>query len=665
MFHRSLPTAWALWALAALSALPSILGHGALHAQRVQLRPIVHGAAPVPGAGSGTAQGWRAGSVDPRLAPFYHGVASGDPSADGVLLWTRVTPDNPGDVSSVDWELSPDTAFSSILQSGTVTTDSSRDHTVKVAVTGLAEGTTYYYRFRTGGVNSLIGRTRTADQDASQLKFAVVSCNDYQGGYFNAFGRIAERNDLDAVVHLGDFIYEYESNPGDPDRGNVEPENETLSAEDYRTRYGWYRLDPDLRRAMQQHPFIFVWDDHESANNAWTDGAEAHDPLTEGDWENRKNRARRVYFEWVPVPDEPDFKVYRRVSYGSLAEWHMLDTRLEGREEQLMDHTNPALWDPARTMLGATQFAWLNEGLRNSAAQWKLVGNQVVFAPLLLAEFEGLYPGAQDQFLDVWNGYPAERSRLLDSLSANGIQDVVFATGDVHISLAFDVPDWDGDSLFYDPATAAGSRAVEFVTPSISSSNFDEVIGAFITNLIEGEFLDENPHGAFNDFDRHGYLIMDLTPTRAQSDWYFVDTKDEPSTVEAWETGLFTLTGENRLQTASAEAPPKAIQEDPAPDPTAGVTGLAEAPALHLWSVYPNPVGAERRITAAFSVQRGGPCRIYLSGLDGRVLQELYNGEVPVGHYELRAELDELPAGQVVLTIEQEGLRLTRRLVLH
>ena len=267
-----------------LSLAVLLCSAGMLFAQQAVLTPIVHGTvskanmdkasasgeAPTVAPEGSVAPALRAAGVDPLLAPFYHGVASGNPSADGILLWTRVTPDNPGEVSSVDWELSPDTAFSSILQSGTVTTDSSRDHTVKIPVSGLAEGTTYYYRFRTGGMNSLIGRTRTADQDASQLKFAVVSCNSYQGGYFNAFGRIAERNDIDAVVHLGDFIYEYESDTSDPDRGILEPENEILSAEDYRMRYGWYRLDPDLRRAMQQHPFIFVWDDHESANDSWT-----------------------------------------------------------------------------------------------------------------------------------------------------------------------------------------------------------------------------------------------------------------------------------------------------------------------------------------------------------------------------------------------------------
>ncbi len=651
------------------SILFSLLASTMLQAQHAHLTPIVHGPSGPASNQSAFASGEntahplaRTATVDPRLAPFYHGVASGNPTADGILLWTRVTPDDPGDVLTVDWEMAPDTAFSSIVQSGTVSTDSSRDHTVKIPVTGLAEGTTYYYRFESGGIKSLIGRTRTADQDADQLKFAVVSCNSYQGGYFNAFGRIAERNDIDAVVHLGDFIYEYESDTSDPDRGILEPENEILSSDDYRTRYAWYRLDADLRRAMQQHPFIFVWDDHESANDSWTGGAENHSPATEGSWENRKNRARRVYFEWVPVPDEPDFKVYRRVSYGSLAEWHMLDTRLEGREEQIPDHTDPALWDPSRTILGADQFAWLNEGLRNSTAQWKLIGNQVVFAPLLLAEFEGVYPGAQDQFLDVWNGYPAERSRLLDSLSANAIQDVVFCTGDVHISIAFDVPDWDGDSLFYNPATAAGSHAVEFVTPSISSSNFDEIIGVFLANLVEGLFLDENPHGAFNDFDRHGYLVLDLTPTRAQSDWYFVDTKDAPSTVEAWGTGRFTLSGENHLQTASAEAPPKAEQQDPAPDPTAGTTGLTALPALHLWSVYPNPVGADRRITAAFSVQRGGPVRAWLTGVDGQRLQELFAGQLPAGHYELRTELGELPSGPMLLSIEMEGQRGAERL---
>jgi alkaline phosphatase D len=636
-------------------ALAVALGAAAgLHAQQpVLLRPVTH----TPDRPVALA---RSAGPDERLAPFYHGVASGNPEADAVWLWTRVTPDDPGATLTVDWEMATDTAFSGIAQSGTVVTDSTRDFTVKVRAAGLAEGTTYYYRFRAGGTESLIGRTRTADQDGDRLKFAVVSCNDYRGGYFNAFGRIAERDDLDAVVHLGDFIYEYPADTAAGERDYVEPFDEILSLDDYRTRYGWYRLDPDLRRAMQQHPFIFVWDDHESANDAWTDGAEAHQPATEGDWNAREARARRAYFEWVPVPDDPDYRIYRRVSYGSLAEWHMLDTRLEGREEQIGDVSDPALWDPDRTLLGETQFAWLADGLKASTARWKLVGNQVVFSPIILENFETIYPGAQNQYLDVWNGYPAERTRLLDSLTANAIDDVVFCTGDVHIALALDVPDWDGDSLFYDPATAAGSHAVEFVCPSISSSNFDEIIGVFLSNLVEDLFLGENPHGAYNEFDRHGYFVLDLTDARAQADWFYVDTKDEPSTVEAWDAGWEALTGENRLRAAAAPAPPKAQQETPAPDPTATPTGLP-APALHVWNAYPNPV-ADGRFTLAFSTLAGGPLRVTLAGTDGRVLREVFAGDLPAGHYELRADAPDLPAGTVLLVVEAGGERRARPL---
>lgn len=573
--------------------------------------------------------------VDERLAPFYHGVASGDPSPDGVVIWTRVTPETDATIP-VDWTVATDTGLANVVASGSTTTDSVADYTVKVEVGGLEDGDTYYYRFEALGETSLTGRTRTAGQDLEQLKFAVVSCNNYQQGYFNAFARIAGRNDLDAVIHLGDFIYEYERDENEENRG-LEPEHEILSLDDYRLRYNWYRLDPDLRRAMQQHPFIFIWDDHETANNSWTGGAENHDP-GEGDWGERKLRATRAYFEWVPIRDEGDFDIRRRIAYGDLAEFHMVDTRLEGREEQLTDADDPDLWLPDRTILGPVQFEWFTEGLKQSTARWKVVANQVVFAPLLLDDFDAVYPGAADEFLDVWNGYPAEREKVLDTLLTHGIDDVVWITGDVHIALAQDLPRWDGDSLFYDPVSAAGSACVEFVTTSISSNNFDERLGSvFLSGLVEDLLAETNPHNRFGELDRHGYLILDLTEDRAQADFWFVDTKNERTEVEAFEAGWYAESGSNHLAKASGPSPPKPEQDVPAPDPTA--TGLPQTPAGPvLWSVHPNP--ATDRFTVGFSLAKPAGVELRLLDGQGRLLASWPQGGLAPGHY--RFEVDGL-----------------------
>lgn len=605
--------------------------------------------------------------ADPRLEPFYHGVASGDPSPDGIILWTRVTPESAGPLV-VSWELSADTAFSDLVQLGSVVADSSSDYTVNVPLSGLAEGTTYYYRFRALGKYSIIGRTRTASQDASQLRFAVVSCNNYPSGYFSSFGRIAERNDLDAVIHLGDFIYEYAEGEYGTGTGEgremLEPENEILSLEDYRQRYAWYRLDPDLRRAMQQHPFIFVWDDHESANNSWTGGAQNHDPLTEGEWDDRRQRAAKVYFEWTPIRDDADYSIYRTFTFGDLAELRMLDTRLEGREEQLTDHLDPQVWAPDRTLLGEPQLEWFTEGLTESDARWKLVGNQVVFSPMILENFEAIYPGVQNQYLDTWMGYPGERTKILDTLEQNNINDVVFLTGDVHISLAFDVPEWDGDSLYYDATDGSGSRAVEFVCTSISSDNFDEVVGLFLSNLVEGLFKGENPHAAYNEFDRHGYFVLDLTDARAQADYFYVPTKLEQTLTEAFDQGWYTMTGENHLRPASGPAPPKPVQEIPAPDPTQDATGLngVTNPGLFVWNIWPNPVTGNR-VNVAFTLNMAAPVSLYWTDLNKTSSGLLYQGSLSSGHYTLELDLPAGAAGPGFLEFRMPGHTVLRKIV--
>lgn len=276
---------------------------------------------------------------DPNLWPFYHGVASGDPLADRVIIWTRVTPQQDGPVS-VSWRVATDPAMTDVVKNGSFTTNAARDYTVKVDVAGLDAGRTYYYSFESFGRTSTIGRTRTAPSGpVDHLRFAIVSCSNYQGGYFNAYGRLADRADLDAVIHLGDYIYEYEDGGYgyDPEVGRGhEPANEIISLSDYRVRYSFYRLDNDLQRVHQQHPFIAVWDDHEFANDAFKDGAENHSPATEGNWETRKQNAFKAYFEWMPIRENAVAnRIYRKLQYGDLVDLIMLDTRIEGREKDL------------------------------------------------------------------------------------------------------------------------------------------------------------------------------------------------------------------------------------------------------------------------------------------------------------------------------------------
>ncbi|RZS90743.1 alkaline phosphatase D family protein [Aquimarina brevivitae] len=278
---------------------------------------------------------------DSSLAPFYHGVASGDPLQDAVIIWTRVTTNS----LSVQgfWKVSTTPDMNSVVSQGQFTTNQSKDYTVKVDVTGLQPFTTYYYQFEAEGKNSIIGRTRTAPAKTAMvdnLRFAIVSCSNYQGGYFNAYNQITKRSDIDAVIHLGDYIYEYETGGyGDnslTDRGHV-PNNETITLDDYRVRHSYYKLDPMLRNVHRQHPFITIWDDHEFANDANQFGAENHQPATEGDWQTRKNNAYKAYFEWMPIRANSieEYRLYRKISYGNLVDLIMLDTRIEGRDTQV------------------------------------------------------------------------------------------------------------------------------------------------------------------------------------------------------------------------------------------------------------------------------------------------------------------------------------------
>jgi alkaline phosphatase D len=475
---------------------------------------------------------------------FRHGVASGDPLSDRIILWTRITP--PSSVLSsspltVRWRIATNETLTDVVASGVADAPHERDYTVKVDAGNLRPAATYYYAFDAGGEQSPTGRTRTLPIDTGRLRLATVSCSNYPAGYFNVYRAVANRDDLDAVVHVGDYIYEF----GDGVYGNASsigraplPRNEAITLNDYRTRYAVYRSDIDLQAAHHRHPFIAVWDDHELANDAWAGGAATH-TAAKGDWAVRQAAAYRAYLEWMPIRESSSsgIHLYRSFRIGPLADLIMLDTR-GLRDRQATSSDTATLSNPARSILGAAQETWLFDQLRTSqrgSTTWRILGQQVLFAPLTP-------PGVPVLEVDAWDGYPAARGRLLDFLSTERIGNVVVLTGDIHSSWGNDVP---RDQLFgYQASTGAGSLAVELVTPAISSPPLFSIAGirerAPLLRLAA-------PHVKYLDGERRGYVLLDITPERVIADWYHVPTVTERTAMEAHSVRLVCERGSSRL----------------------------------------------------------------------------------------------------------------------
>lgn len=505
--------------------------------------------------------------ADETLTPFQWGVASGDPLDDRVVLWTRVDP-TVGSSVEVGWTIATDVALNEVVASGTVTTDASRDHTVKVDAVGLSPGTYYFYAFEVGGRSSLVGRTKTAPSGPTErLRFGMVSCSNYTGGYFNAYSRLAERNDLDAILHLGDYIYEYgntpESEGGDrygPDElageRDHQPPHEPITLADYRLRHGNYKLDPDLRRLHQLFPFITTWDDHETTDNSWRDGAVNHDPEDdpdwegthpEGDWETRKAVATQAYAEWMPIrsPFADTTKIWRSFTYGDLAEIIVMDTRLQDRDApaagvtDLVDQDPNApfqgdLDDPERRMVSDEQRQFVFDRLSTSDATWKLLAQQVMMMQWKAGGLPTVPSGAGDAPMivtpggtpvngDAWDGYPAERARFFAHIRDNGIDNTVVLTGDIHSSWAADLTEDPYRADTYNPVTGEGALGVEFVCPSVTSDSMFKLFGYPYRSgsiAIEEASKADNPHIKFVEGDTHGYVVLDLTPERTQAQWW-------------------------------------------------------------------------------------------------------------------------------------------------
>lgn len=507
---------------------------------------------------------------------FTHGVASGEPGTDSVLLWTRYVADRE---TNLVWQVSESEDFARLVAEGEVTASPARDSCAKAVASGLVPDRWYFYRFRApDGSVSPVGRTRTLPQGPTAgFKLAVFSCSNYGFGHFNAYGHATEANDCDLAVHLGDYIYEYgagtypDAAQADPGRV-LDPLTEIVALTDYRLRYATYRADPDLQRLHQVLPMIAVWDDHESANDSWENGAQNHQPDTEGDWATRKAAAKQAYREWMPVSDEP----YAAYQVGDLATLFRLDTRLEGRDKQfdlgtvLAGVKDPQAgmqalttfrdgdWaDPARQLLGERQEQWLAAALAASTATgtaWQVLVQQVLIGNLRtpvslvdqigdgLPDFVRLRMMAASMAsqaglpanMDAWDGYPAARERVFKA-ALDADANLLVLAGDTHNGWAFE--------LAHD-----GSRVgVELGVCSVSSPGFESYLSFIPPENLASALVSTNAQLKWADTAQRGYMVVELTPTRAVTEYRFSAGIRQRSTKLAGTKRITTEKGSGKL----------------------------------------------------------------------------------------------------------------------
>jgi alkaline phosphatase D len=502
---------------------------------------------------------------------FAHGVASGEPRARSVMLWTRHVPGG-----RLAWQVSRTPDFARIAAEGEAVAEAEHDYCVKPVATGLRPGTSYHYRFRDSrGVVSPVGRTRTLPEGRTpRFTLGIFSCANLAFGWFNAYAHAADRRDLDLLVHLGDYFYEFERGKYPSERealpGRIlEPAGEAVALAGYRLRYAAYRADPDLQRLHASAPMMMMWDDHETANDSWSGGAENHDPATEGPWSARKAAAQRAYREWLPVSDN----AWDSYEIGDLATLLRPETRLTGRSRplvyaeavrrgedlkaSLMRFRDTAWRDPERTMLGAEQEAWLAGEFRRSAGQgtrWQVLAQQTVMGSWALPpearawmradaservrRITALGAAASEVGLplnlDAWDGYPAARERLLRS-ALDADANLVVLSGDSHNGWAFDL-DLDGA-----PAGA------EFAGSSVTSPGLEAYASGVAPAELERAVRARNPALKWADLQRRGYLTLTLTPQRATGEWLFLETVRKRSSVLAARHSSSVLPGGRRF----------------------------------------------------------------------------------------------------------------------
>jgi alkaline phosphatase D len=503
---------------------------------------------------------------------FAHGVASGDPDTTSVVIWTRVSgARNP---ITVDWYVASDAEMLDVVSHGQFTTDAQRDYTVKQVVDRLAPGQSYFYQFFVNNTPSQLGQTKTLPVGhVDRLVLAVASCSNYPFGYFNAYEVIANDEEVDFVVHLGDYIYEYRARGGyGGSTGrrigrNHKPGHETVSLKDYRTRYAQYRADPESVAMHARHPLIVTWDDHESANNPWMEGAQNHQ-LNDGDWFERRAASMQAFYEWLPIRDPGPGgsweRYWRHFKFGDLASLITLESRHTGRSKQyswdgrLNDFRSAAeanafyeevIGAPERHMLSAEMEKFLSSELAeamNSGRRWRIIGNQTMMARRQMPNLDeaffanhrknlGLLARRQiDEMtrlgelavpgdLDSWDGYPAARERFYALAKDAGVNDLLVLSGDTHASWANVLFDADGASM-----------GVELGTTAITSPRFLHDLGLDITARWHELVAAENREVVWADGRYRGFIRLDISPDSVRAD--FVTVSDVES--RNYETGI-------------------------------------------------------------------------------------------------------------------------------
>ena len=499
---------------------------------------------------------------DSRNSVFRHGVASGDPDEHSVVLWTRVTSPEPDRTSSVRWELATDEGFTNVLSAGRFRTGPARDHTVKVLAGGLDSGSRYFYRFELDGVFSETGRTRTLPVGhLERLGIAIASCSNYPFGYFNAYEAIATDPEVDLVVHLGDYIYEYGATGwGSAVGAGIgrlhEPEGEIVGLSDYRIRHAQYKSDAGSRAMHAAHPLIAIWDDHESANNPWIGGAENHQASEEGDWATRRNASLVAYYEWMPVrdplPGHSRSNYWRCYQFGDLASLITLETRHTGRAKQIeygdyqsrLETIEDAQWfteevlgGPGRNMLSSENERFVSESLKGSivAGQpWRLIANQIPMARVHVPNLSGtgLIPESVDPndpvaaalaqmarigeldlpiYLDTWDGYPDARERFYALCREAGATDLLVLTGDSHAFWANALFDAEGRSM-----------GLELGTSGISSPGDFERFGPEGSRQMDRLLAEHNREVVWTDNSHRGYVRIVLNHSDGRADYVAV-----------------------------------------------------------------------------------------------------------------------------------------------
>ncbi|MBC7374909.1 MAG: alkaline phosphatase D family protein, partial [Frankiales bacterium] len=556
-------------------------------------RTFLKGAAVAVGASTLTGPAFSAALAVEPGAVFQYGVASGDPLPDRVMIWTRVTPtpdatpgSGKGAATAVRWSVRD--GAGKVVRTGTASTSALSDHTLKIDVDGLRPDTAYTYAFTAKGKSSPVGATRTAPAANAanrRLRFGMVSCSNYTGGFFSAYRHLAARDDLDFVVHLGDYLYEY-GNGGDrygpaslAGVRDHDPATEMLSLADYRRRHAQYKADKDLSALHRRHAFITTWDDHEVADNTWREGANNHQEATEGPYLARRNRSYQVYDEWMPIRlpqrrSAQETRIYRRLRFGTLADLTMLDLR-QYRDIQEPNTDGAAIDAPDRTMTGTQQQAFLEQGLTaKGSPTWRLFGNSVQIMPIKspplpnaaaagVAVLQGTptpvsLPGSGFSLLvDAWDGYTANRRRVLE-VAQSSVGDPVFLTGDIHSTWAADLP-LDPGTYTGSPTAASPSAGVEFVCTSVTADNLDQITGSppRTTSIpVEDAILAANRHIKELEFDSHGYSVVDITPERVQFDSFFLSNREDPAATSTFYRGYQSLRGSRTTTRATTQVPP-------------------------------------------------------------------------------------------------------------